>query len=384
MRKGKCLGVYGAMMIWILFTLLTVAAALTVLVPPLRQREAVTVPGGVTLDEAVYKQQLKEVDRDLASGSIDTGAAEAARTEIARRLLAAHRAAGKVVEAPKSRGMLRVTQIGAVLFLPIVAFGFYSMIGSPQYPDQPLAKRLAASPEEQSVDLLVVQMEHHLADVPNDGRGWEVIAPIYLHLGRADQAAHAYQKAIDLLGPSVDRETSYGEALTMKNNGLITKEAGDAFDRALKIDPKDAKARFFHALALTQDGDKEKAIAAWQDLLKDAKGGEPWVGPAQQQLAALTEAPSAGPTDDQMRDADSMSPDQRQQMIQGMVKGLEKRLESDGGTAQDWMRLIRSYLVLGNEKKAKEAFTKAQANLSTDQNALKTLMDQAKAVGLKP
>src|SRR5690606_11673441 len=184
------------MFFWLIVTLLTFGACLAVLWPFLRSR-----PDAAARAEAheieVYRDQLGELDRDLARGMNADGEAEQARAEIARRLLASDGApaGGKKRSRPQSRLPNAIATI-AVLAVPLVSWGVYVAVGSPRLPDQPLAVRLNADPAQNSAAELVARAERHLAANPQDGRGWDVLAPIYLRMGRDADAVTAYRNAI--------------------------------------------------------------------------------------------------------------------------------------------------------------------------------------------
>ncbi|WP_417680180.1 c-type cytochrome biogenesis protein CcmI [Roseibium sp.] len=376
------------MTLWILIAVMTAVAALSILVPMSRKRLHDGEAAGPTADEAVYRQQLDEVDKDLERGLIDDEAAGAARTEIARRLLAAHERAEKVEAAPKASWPLRFGQIVAIVCLPLLALGTYLFIGSPDLPDSPLAARLSAPPQDQSVEVLVARVEKHLAANPQDGQGWDVLAPVYMRIGKPREAARAYQHAVRLLGPNVRRMTDLGEALTVANDGIVSADARGAFEQAIKMDKTAVKPRFFIALSLGQEGKKDEAIAAWQDLLKGADPQAPWVPVARQNLAALegSAPPMAenlpGPDREQMAAAADMSAQDRNQMVAGMVGRLAERLNSQGGSPAEWARLIRAYMVLGKKDEAEAALKKASDAYSGDPAGLGQIRDIAGQLGL--
>ena len=105
-----------------------------------------------------------------------------------------------------------------------------------------------------TVDELVARAEAHLAANPDDGRGWDVLAPIYARLGRYDEAVTAYRNAIRLDGANGARESGLGEAVAGAAGGMVTAEARAAFSRALKLEPGQPKASFYLASALAQEG----------------------------------------------------------------------------------------------------------------------------------
>ncbi|EFO30570.1 cytoChrome c-type biogenesis protein CycH [Roseibium sp. TrichSKD4] len=352
------------MMLWILIAALTAAASLSVLIPMARARSNEATSAAA--DEAVYRQQLEEVDRDLERGLIDEAAAEAARTEIARRLLAANDRVQHAHEGAKSSAGFRLSQVLAVAIVPVAALGLYLYLGSPNMPDRPLAARLTAPPEDQSVSELVARAERHLAENPQDGRGWAVLAPIYMRLNNPEASANAYSKAIEFLGPSQEFFTNMGEALTMANEGLVTASAREAFEKAVDLEPTAVKPRFFLALALGQEGRKDDAISAWEALLEGADPTAFWLPAAREELQKLGGTPPTmaetlkGPNREQVEAASEMSAEDRQAMIQSMVDGLAARLASDGGTLGEWQRLIRAYIVLGDESKATAILNEAR------------------------
>lgn len=381
------------MIFWILIALLTGAAALSVLVP--LSRPAKSHSGAQTsADEAVYREQLEAIDKELERGLIDAEAAEAARTETARRLLAAHDRSDPSGRAQGAGGGMAVARICAMAVLPVLALGLYGLLGSPDDPDQPLKARLEAPAEDQSVDILVARVERHLSENPEDGQGWAVVAPVYMTLGRPQASAQAYANALRILGPNPDWLTDMGEALTVANQGLVTAEAHQAFEEALKLAPGAVKPRFFLAVALGQDGDADGAIAAWEDLLKDADDTAAWTGVARQQLAALKgqttpeqaekapNTPLAGPSRDQVEAAQDMPAEDRAAMISGMVAGLSGRLSSEGGSVEEWTQLIRAYMVLGQKEKAEEALSAAQTAYADSPADLSRIKDAASALGL--
>ncbi len=374
------------MMFWILIAILTAAAALTVLIPLSQSRQSRGAAAS-SADEAVYREQLGAVERDLKRGLIDPEAAEAARTEIARRLLAAHDRQAEPDHGSGHALQLKVARGLALLLLPLAAFGLYLVLGSPDQPDMPLAARFEGPADEQPVDVLVARVEKHLADNPEDGQGWAVIAPVYLSRGRPEQSARAFANAIRILGPRPDWLTDMGEALTVANQGLVTADARQAFEQAVSMDADAVKPRFFLAMALAQEGRRDEAIAAWQDLLKGADETESWVSAARAQLARLEgkEPPAEtqrGPSREDVAASQDMGAEDRQTMIKGMVSGLAERLSADGGSVAEWNQLIRAYMVLGEKQKAESALAEALAAYAENPDDLSLIKDAASQLGL--
>lgn len=357
------------MLFWIAAAALTLAACLAVLVPLTRQRAAAAAGGH---DVEVYRDQLQEVERDAARGAIETSQAEQAKVEIARRLLKADADARSVRAAGKG-GAVRVAGFLGVLVIPLVSWGLYTTIGAPGLPGEPLAERMARNPSESTVDELVARAEKHLADNPDDARGWEVLGPVYMRQQRFADAATAWRNAIRLAGSNAQRESALGEAIAAAAGGVITAEAHAAFERALTHDPNEPKARFLLASGLAQEGKIAEAAKGWRTLKAALPADSGWHEPVDRAIAEAEErlgAPAAkGPDADAVAAANEMSPQDRQQMIEGMVASLDEKLRANPDDLEGWQRLIRSYVVLGRADDAKAALGRALAGLEGDKKA---------------
>src|SRR5262249_47042325 len=179
----------------------------------------------------------------------------------------------------------RAAAVAALTVLPLGAVAFYLMLGSPGLPGEPLSARLKEPAEHRSLATLIGQVETHLARNPEDGRGWEGLAPVYMRLGRFDEAVTARRNAVRLLGTTTAREADVGEALTAQANGIVTAEAKAAFERALVLDGDNVRARFFVGLAAEQDGRPSEAAGIWHDIIAKAPPGAPWIEFVQRSLA---------------------------------------------------------------------------------------------------
>ena len=356
------------MTLWLILALMT-AAAIFAVVWPLVQSGKVVRSGS---DVLVYRDQLDEVERDLAAGSIGKTEAEAARVEISRRLLtAADVAIAEPAHLPAATAWYRRTGIiVAVLLLTIGAGSLYLRIGSPGLASEALVAQRDGQPNRQAgLENLVAKVEEHLQNNPRDGRGWEVLAPVYMQLGRYSDAVDAWRSALKFLGESADRQANLGEALMAQANGVITADAQAAFTRAVALDGTTVSARFYLGVAAEQDGKREDAAKIWRDLIADAPAGARWVSDVRTALARVegkAAAPLPGPTPAQMAAAANEAPDQQAAMIQGMVDGLAARLKKDGSDLDGWVRLVRSYKVLGQPDKAQSAIADAQRALAGD------------------
>ena len=378
------------MFIWLLLAGLT-AIVLLVLLRPLATTEA-RDRAPESFDAAVYRDQLNEIEADRARGLIGEEEAEAARTEIARRLLAAD---GKAAQFDRDKtsgatGKTAMVIVGAAL--PLLALCLYLVYGSPRLPDQPL-------------EALVARVEARLRAHPEEGEGWDVIAPVYLSWRRYGDAAQAYAQAIRLLGPSAKRLSGQGQALVLVNNGVVTEEARLALERARDLDTTLIEPRILLAIAKEQDGQFEAAIADWRALLGNAKDDEPWremvekrIEAAEAHLAgppmpAETPAPAEagpkrekGPSEADIAAAQDMDPAARRAMVEGMVQRLAARLDQDGGDGgalSDWLRLVRAYSVLDRKDDALKALDRAKSRFSGNTQALEELDRLAAELGLK-
>lgn len=367
------------MLQWILMAVLTAAASIVLLAPLGRRPRAI---GGEAEARSIYRDQLEELDRDRAGGLIGEAEAEAARIEIARRLLRTEEAAaGEAATASFGR---KAGILVAIVAVPAIAIGTYLLVGAPGQPDRPLAAREDEAAGDRQISDLIERVETHLASNPEDGQGWEVLGPIYMRIGRFDDAVRAFDHSRRLLGATADREALYGEALTRAGAGVVSDEAEAAFRRAVEQDPGNARARFYLAVALGQSGKRDEAVAAWNALIDGAPADALWLPVAQQELAALAEgaAPVRGPTAGDVAAAQEMAPADRQQMIEGMVAGLASRLDEQPDDADGWARLFRAYIVLGRQADAEAALGRARSALAGKPELLAAVERSAAENGL--
>lgn len=380
------------MLFWIVAALLTLGASLAVLAPLARARRSVATAADHDLE--VYKDQLQELERDSRRGLINPAEAEQARAEIGRRILRLGQRTDDRQGALASP-VARMAAMVAVLAVPVVSWGLYGYLGSPDMPSQPLQARLEADPAKSSIDELVARAEKHLAANPNDGKGWDVLAPVYLRMGRFTDAVGAYHAAIRLEGSTAARESGLGEALASAADGVISDEAEAAFNRALRLEPDYPKARFYLATAMAQDGKLQEAVAAWREMLVKLPADSPWRVPVEQAVAeadkrlAAGKAPSTtsgttttGPTQQDMDAAATMSDADRSAMIETMVAGLDEKLRQNPRDPEGWQRLIRSYMVLGRKADALEALKRGTAALGEGSAEAATLSQFAATLGL--
>jgi cytochrome c-type biogenesis protein CcmH len=269
------------MLFWTFLAAMTGSAVLAVLWPLSRRRKPASSRRDAEL--AVYRDQLAEIGRDRQRGVLADAEAEAARIEVSRRLLAADAltVGTPVVDGTRRR---RIAAVLSLVGIPLVALMMYGAVGSPGFRDADFNEKLRTDTE---LAAIVQTIEGVLKKNPDDGRGWEVVVPYYLSVGRNEDAVTAQQNALRLLGPSADREATLGETLVAVANGSVTSEARRAFDRAIALDSNNAKAIFFTGLAALQSERRDEARENWQRVLKIASPGDRWAGYAREQLDRL-------------------------------------------------------------------------------------------------
>lgn len=363
-------------MIWFVFAAMTALVIAALILPMLRRGAGGAEADRNAFDRAVFRDQLAELDRDLERGVIGPAEAEAARNEISRRLIAA-------AEQPvaKPAAVAPALALAAVLIVPIVALPLYMKAGSPQLPGVPLDQRMAEAEEKGDYEALIVKVEQHLAQNPDDIEGWKVLAPAYRRGMRFADAVEAHRNIVRLSPPDAAAFADYAEAMVMAGEGMVSAEAHELFGKALALDPKLPKARFFDALALKQEGKTEEAKAAFEAFLKDTPADAPWRPMLLAEMQDMGAKPPALDSET-MANAQTMSPEDQQAMIRSMVDGLEEKLAANPDDLDGWLRLIRSRAVLGEPEKAKAAYDKALAQYSGNADALAQIAALAKDMNI--
>ncbi len=268
------------MLFWSLLALMTAAAVFAVLWPLSRMPRI----AGETAGVAVYRDQLAEIEQDRARGVLNAAEADAAKIEVSRRLLGA--AAQETPKADVSLSRRRIAAIVALIGIPLLSLSLYLRLGAPEFPDAPLAPRLAKPIEQQDIGILIGRIEERLERFPEQGQGWELIAPIYLRVGRTSDAIAAQERAIQLLGSTVAREITLGEYIRTAH-GKITPEAKAAFERALALNDKSSPALFYLGLEAEQGGNLADARKYWSRIVEQAGENDQWRVPAQRRLRLI-------------------------------------------------------------------------------------------------
>lgn len=354
-------------LVWLVFAAMTLATAVLLALPLFYTRK---VKNEAVFALAVYRDQMRELNRDAEAGLIDPVQAKSAQIEIERRVLA-------LTESPQwqpgrapSHGLL----ITAAVVLPLLGFGLYLWLGEPALPGQPFSAT-AATPAPVSAELAALEAEVNAR--PTDARAWSSLAAGYDAAGRAKDAATAYGKAVALGAQDGTTLAAFGQALLLANQGEMNAAAGDAFRRAIAAEPSNPTARFFLALGKAQAGDVEGALTDWMALEKDTPQDAPWratlvdhIAKAAQRLgkdvpAIAGNAPApdtaTGPSEADIAAAASMTPEQQQAFVNDMVGRLADKLKDNPDDLDGWVRLARAYQVLQRGDDARAAWGKAAA-----------------------
>src|SRR5450432_2581913 len=262
------------MILWLILLLMTLAAVFAVCWPLARRQKSVRSGS----DIAVYRDQLDEIGRDeVASriGNVEAAAAAKAATQIA---------------APGPASLYRrATIAAAIVLLPLAAGATYFSLGSPNL--NPISMNAATDGQALpgGIEQTVAEVETYLESNPKNGRGWELLAPVYLRLGRFDDAVRARRNALEIFGPDAARLGDLGEAFVMASNGVVTAEAKDLFARANAADPEDVMAQYYLGLSAKQDGRRDEALKRWTALVSRAGEGAEWLPLVKDALARIDE-----------------------------------------------------------------------------------------------
>lgn len=363
----------------------------------------------------VYRDQLAEVERDLARAVITAPEAERLRTEVSRRLLDADRAQQNIVAGGSGKIW---PAAAAVVLATAAALYTYDRLGAPGYADLPLTDRLAmadqtynnrpsqteaeatapapaATPQpDAEFTALMEKLRAAVAARPDDQQGLALLARNEAQLGNYVAARRAQEHLLDLIGDAASADDHAGLAQTMifAAGGAVTPEAERHLIRALELDPTNPLARYFSGLMFAEIGRPDRAFALWEPLLREGPTDAPWIAPIRGMLQQTADAAGIkyelpdlkGPTAADVANADGMSSADRQDMIKGMVDQLQARLTSQGGPVEEWVKLIKSSAVLGDKARAKAAYEQALAAFKTDDTALGQIEAAASDAGVTP
>ena len=408
------------MTFWIIAAIIALVSAVALGVTAARARTG--TGRAAEFDLRVYRDQLKEVDRDLARGVIVAADADRIRTEIGRRILAADAKAKSENTAAASAGaswplliLLCAVLIGGGLWL-------YATIGQPGYGDLPRSLRedqaetlrqTRPSQAQAEADLpplppapnlgaeyeaLVVKLRETVATRPDDLQGQILLAQNEAQLGNFNAAHAAQSQVLRIKGDSADPQDYlyYADMLVLAAGGYISPEAEAALLETLKREPANGAALYYWGMMYAQTGRPDLAFRIWERLLAVSAPDRPWVPPIRAQIEEIAqlagehrftlppERALPGPSAEDMEAASDMSEEDRQDMIRNMVDGLAERLATEGGSAEEWARLIRALSVLGETEQVTAIWDDAQTVFAEDPASMELLTSAARAAGLIP
>ena len=370
-------------------------------------------------DIAVYKDQLTEVERDLARGILTEAEAEAVRIEVSRRLLEAD-------NRSSDREFDQTGQSGpgiAIVALVVVVGGIttYAWLGAPGYGDMPMQARLAAlevaradrpaqvAAEAEVVDqlpkpeapdpaflTLMAQLRSAVAERPDDIQGLTFLAQYEARIGRFAQAREAQEQIVAVKGNSatvVDRLTLI-DIMVFAAGGYVSPEAEAVLRDILREAPENGAARYYLGLVEAQAGRADRAFPIWARLLEDSPPSAPWIpvvraeilavafaaGVTNYKLPVISRQPALRPED--IEAANEMTPQERAEMIQGMVGRLADRLAIEGGPPEDWARLISTLGVLGDTQRARAIAAEASSVFAGNAAALELITRASAQAGI--
>jgi cytochrome c-type biogenesis protein CcmH len=385
------------MIIWIVLTVMTVVVAAAMTVPLVRRHDARLAGREASL--AVLRDQLRDVDDQERAGAVTAPEAQSIRTEIKRRLLAE---GGRAQDArrPLAQDALGRVAIAMAAVIALAVTGIYAMVGRPDLAappaSAPAATPTASGQAAPGVDAMIARLVAHLEASPDDAEGWRALGWSYSEAGRYGDAVASYRRAVALTPDAPGFQSALGEALVLAADGRVTPDAAATFRKVLALDAADPRARYFLAMARDQAGDRKGALEDWIALLRDAPADAPWAAELRamvQQAATeqgvdlagrLPDAPAAprGPSATDVANAEAMTTQDRQAMVQAMVDGLAARLKQDPRDADGWDRLMRSRMVLGDAAGARAALAEGKKAFADDPAIRQRLDRTAASLGL--
>ncbi len=403
------------MAFWISALLLSALVAGVVIWPLIKRRADSGAPDDVQAsDVQIYRDQLSEVERDLAKGVLSEEEAERTRTEVSRRILAADKES-QLAKASSvgSRGLnLSIAAVSGAVIL-VGAVGIYALIGAGGAPDRSLASRLAglaeanaARPTQEEAEAragdftdleeqagqdyldLVAELRQTAKERPDDLKGQQLLAEHEARLGRFAAARIAQERVVDILGDQARPSdiTDLAELMIVAAGGYVSPQAEKILAIAITMDPADGRARYYSGLDLAQNGRPDLAFELWLNLLEEGPPHAPWIAPIRAQIGEIAAmagiAPPASVTETDALSGSDQTVEEQQEMIRSMVTQLADRLASSGGTAEEWARLIQAYGVLGETDKAAAVWAEAKTAFSANAEAMALIRQAAENAGV--
>lgn len=403
------------MTFWLLSVVIAVLATAALVLAVLARRGGAVTGGN---DVQVYRDQLQEVARDQARGVIGDAEAERLKLEVSRRLLEADRNASTVVSAHTGTSPVLAVVMAVLVFGG--SYLLYGQLGAAGYPDMPLEGRFEAAenarltrPSQEEVEALrparevaqdvdpahlelMDKLREALKARPDELQGHLLLARNEASLGNFAAARRAQERIIAIKGSAASAAdyADYTDLLVLATDGYVSPQAEGAIRRTLTLDPINGTGRYYLGLMQAQTGRPDLAFETWRKLLEESTAIAPWVPPIRAQIErvafdagvrySLPELPDAGvgPSAGDVAAAQGMSEEERQEMIRGMVARLSERLATEGGSPQEWSRLIGALGVLDDSEGAAKVWAEAQQVFAASPEALTIVREGAVNAGV--
>ncbi|TAK83792.1 MAG: c-type cytochrome biogenesis protein CcmI [Betaproteobacteria bacterium] len=249
---------------WLTGAALAVLALVLVLRPLLAQRAGGPV-SRTAANISIYRDQLRELEGDLAAGTLAQADYERARAELEARLLEDVRE--QPAPAARPAGWLPV--IATVALVPVVALVVYFAVGNPAA----LVRQPEAHISPQQVEAMVQRLADKMRANPNDIEGWKLLGRSYAALGRFDQAVDAFAKAAAGAPRDPDLLADFADVLAMARDQKLDGEPEKLVRRALELDPNHLKSLALAGTAAYERKDYAAAAAYWQRMLPNVQPG---------------------------------------------------------------------------------------------------------------
>ena len=269
----------------ILFWLICAAfilIALAFILPPALQRSEESARKGdderKQANIAVYRGQLSELKADLENGIISEEQYAQDRDEIERRLLEDTKSEKSEKKPATAAATARNTAYALGLGIPIVAIVFYLNVGTPKsITGVPVASSATsagpAGRTQEQIEGNVAALAERLKSNPSDAQGWTMLARSYSQMGKFAEASGAYAKATELIPNDADLWADYAFVSAMANGRNLEGRPMELIERALQVDPENAKALQLAGSAAFQAKDYKKAVGYWERVLKQVPPG---------------------------------------------------------------------------------------------------------------
>ena len=239
-----------------------IAIALAFLLPPLLRRSTDATP--IITSLPIYREQLQELQADLANGTIRETQFHEAEQELKRRLLEESR-----VQVTPMIGSHRQRWIAATiaLALPLASFALYRLLGQPNSFAAPAATASAENITPQQFAILTQRLAVKLREQPNDPLGWHMLAKSYMALGRANDGIMAYDRAVLLAPDNASLLAEYAHALASRDNKSFSGRPRELIAHGLKLEPNNPRILALAGSAAYEAKDFSAAIDHWEKLL---------------------------------------------------------------------------------------------------------------------